>query len=66
MNSIETLNARPAGQRPIRPHGAGASRPPFGPGAALCWRCIVWAGDMEMNCERFEVVEDLADMEPVE
>ena len=25
-----------------------------------------WAGDMEMICERFEVVEDLADMEPVD
>jgi len=25
-----------------------------------------WAGDMEMICERFEVVEDLYDMEPVE
>ncbi len=24
-----------AGQRPTRPHGAGASRPPLGPGAAL-------------------------------
>lgn len=24
-----------------------------------------WAGDMEMICERFEVVEDLIDMEPV-
>ena len=25
-----------------------------------------WAPDMEMICERFEVVEDLVDMEPVE
>lgn len=25
-----------------------------------------WSGDMEMICERFEMVEDLADMEPVE
>ena len=25
-----------------------------------------WAGDMEMICERFEVVEDLVDMEPVD
>ena len=25
-----------------------------------------WSGDMEMICERFEVVEDLADFEPAE